>query len=157
LPDFGQFPDRKPPKVGQIGDPDEEALSWAGDEDRGRARPELSRPSTEAEVEPDTGAPSEPPRGGARVLPVVFALPYLALTIGWVLGVQRTSSGTTELLTEILWQFGEFLAIVAAPLWFLTTTTQAHRIATRLGWFALGLGVLVPWPLVLGVLTAVAA
>jgi hypothetical protein len=63
--------------------------------------------------------------------------------------VQYTGSGTTDLVTEILWQFGEFTAIVAAPLWFgaAVTLTREGRAVTRAGWLALGAGLLIPWPL----------
>jgi hypothetical protein len=138
-------------------DDDEDALRWAGDEDRGRDAPRLGR---SADAGPDAGdappeeAPATPGAASRTVATVVFVLPYLALTIGWILGVQRTSSGTTQLATDILWQFGEFLAIVAPVLWFAAAValTRASRPLVRAGWLALGLGVLVPWPLVLGVL-----
>jgi hypothetical protein len=63
--------------------------------------------------------------------------------------VQYTGSGSTDLATEVLWQFGEFTAIVAAPLWFgaTLTLTRVGRLLTRIGWLALGAGLLVPWPL----------
>ena len=83
------------------------------------------------------------------VLTLFFGVVYLALTVGWILGVQYTGSGSTDLATEVLWQFGEFTAIVAAPLWFgaTLTLTRGGRVITRAGWLALGAGLLVPWPL----------
>ena len=74
---------------------------------------------------------------------------YLALAVGWILSVQYTGSGSTDLATEVLWQFAEFTAIVAAPLWFgaTLTLTRGGRVITRAGWLALGAGLLVPWPL----------
>ena len=80
---------------------------------------------------------------------MLFGVVYLALTVGWILAVQYTGSGSTALLTEVLWQFGEFTAIVAAPLWFgaALTLTRDGRPVARAGWLALGAGLLVPWPL----------
>lgn len=87
--------------------------------------------------------------GSARLVTILFGVVYLALTVGWILAVQYTGSGSTSLLTEVLWQFGEFTAIVAAPLWFgaTLTSTRGGRLVTRAGWLALGAGLLVPWPL----------
>jgi hypothetical protein len=51
-------------------------------------------------------------------------------------------------MTQVLWQFGEFTAIVAAPLWFGSTVLlTAGKSAQRFGWLTLGLGLLLPWPL----------
>jgi hypothetical protein len=88
---------------------------------------------------------------GRSVASVVFVLPYLALTVGWIFAVQQLSSGSASLFGEILWQFGEFLAMLAAPLWFAAavTLTRQHRPLVRVGWLALGMLVLLPWPLVL--------
>jgi hypothetical protein len=136
---------------------DDEALSWAGDEEQGRAAPRLRQ-----DVEPiaDAGIAEEPEEapgsGGRRAATVGFALPYLVFTIGWILSVQQLASGATSLFAEILWQFGEFLAILSAPFWFATTLSLSRdsRPLVRVGWLALGLGVLVPWPFVLTFLAA---
>jgi hypothetical protein len=133
---------------------DEEAFYWAGDEvggregarlPRGKAPDGVAGPPAE-DVDPDH---TPRPGPGGRVLTGAFGLVYLALTVGWILGVQFTGSGSTDLTTEILWQFGEFTAIVAAPLWFgaALTLTRGGRLLTRAGWLALGAGLLVPWPL----------
>ncbi|MCU1415993.1 MAG: uncharacterized protein JWP32_167, partial [Schumannella sp.] len=72
----------------------------------------------------------------------------LAITVGWILGTGYTTAGSVQLLPQLLWQFGEFTAIVAGPLWFAGTVlmTRGGRLLTRAGWLALGLGVLLPWP-----------
>jgi hypothetical protein len=134
---------------------DDEALSWAGDEEQGRAAPRLREP--EPVVVSDEVEPEEAPGArGRSVATAVFAVPYLAITVGWIFAVQQLSSGSRSLFAEILWQFGEFLAMLAAPLWLAATVTltKAHRPLVRVGWLALGLGLLVPWPLVLRFLAA---
>lgn len=139
---------------------DEEALRWAGDDEAGRDAPRLR--ADRAKAAADGAAPgddSEPRRPGdtARAAAAaVFALPYLAWTIGWILAVTQMSSGASQLLGEIIWQFGEFLAILAAPLWFAATLTLTRDAPprVRVGVLALGSGVLVPWPLVLQFLAA---
>ena len=81
------------------------------------------------------------------LITLLFGLLYLALTVGWILGTGYTSAGTTQLLPQLLWQFGEFTAIIAAPMWFGTTVLLTPwRLGVRAGALALGLGVLLPWP-----------
>lgn len=135
---------------------DDEALSWAGDEEQGRAGPRMPEPDAFAvaggEAEP-VEAPGSRGRAGATA---GFVVPYLAITAGWIFAVQQLSSGSGSLFGEILWQFGEFLAMLAAPLWFAATLTltKEHRPLVRVGWLALGFVLLVPWPLVLRLLAA---
>lgn len=138
-------------------DDDEDALRWAGDEEQGRAAPRLasSRAGGEAPVE-DADEPEAPGARGRSAAVAVFAVPYLAYTVLWILVVQRLTSGASELGTEILWQFGEFLAMLAAPAWFAATVTLTRESAprVRVGWLALGLGMLIPWPFVLDLYAA---
>lgn len=136
------------------GDEDEEALRWAGDELTGREGPRLPRTGTADAADaglapaPDPEVPAGPPRRpGLAAVTVLGALLYLVLTVGWILGTQYTSAGTGELWPQVLWQFGEFTAIVVAPLWFGTTVLLTpSKPGQRIGWLALGLGVLLPWP-----------
>jgi hypothetical protein len=142
-------------------DQDEEAFHWAGDEVGGREGARLPRkkaPDVVAGSAADVAIASPGPRSGsARLLTGFFGVVYLALAVGWILSVQYTASGSTAILSEVPWQFGEFTAIVVAPLWFgaTLTLTRGGRLLTRAGWLALGAGLLVPWPL-LPILAAVA-
>ena len=138
----------------ELGDDDAEALSWAGDSDRGQAHPTLAR-AVNVELR-DAAADDEPvaPRGSAATTLVtgLFGALYLAFTIGWIFAVQTLSSPSTQLLPEVMWQFGEFLAMIGAALWFGATVslTRGRALRVRLGWFALGSLVLLPWPVVVG-------
>lgn len=140
---------------------DAEALLWAGDEEQGRVRPRLAAsPAVEADdaavaLDADAsdavGDEDRVPRDApGTVVAVVAALLYLALTVGWVYSVQLTASPSTELFGEIVWQFGEFTAMIAAPIWFAAVIVRTRgRVGLRLGWSALGLGLLLPWPVLL--------
>jgi hypothetical protein len=136
-----------------VKDEDEDAFHWAGDEVGGREGPRLpskKAPDVVAGSSADVPSPASGPRSGsARLGTGFFGVVYLALTVGWILGVQYTGSGSTSVLATGLWGFGEFTAIVAAPLWFgaTLTLTRGGRPVTRAGWLALGAGILVPWPL----------
>lgn len=85
---------------------------------------------------------------------VVFAIVYLVIVVGWVLSVQVTGSGSTDLFVEISWQFGEFMAMVAGALWFavVLVLSRGRRTLVAVGGWALGALVLVPWPFALLVL-----
>jgi hypothetical protein len=136
-------------------DDDDAALSWAGDEEQGRAAPRL-RDSDPVVVAPEAAAEAAPGSRGRSVATGAFVVPYLVIAVGWIFAVQQLTSGSASLFAEILWQFGEFLAMLAAPLWFAAalTLTKAHRPRVRVGWLALGFVVLLPWPLILRFLAA---
>jgi hypothetical protein len=138
-------------------DDDDEALSWAGDDLRGGIDPlTRNRVSTTVEASADvvaeeSRAPSSLARTAANVL---FAILFLLVVVGWILSTQLTSAPSTDLFTEVAWQFGEFVAIISGALWFLTvlTLTVESRTRIRVGWFALGVAVLAPWPILLAAL-----
>lgn len=135
---------------------DDEALRWAGDDEQGRVAPRLrSTDEPSVAVEDDDDVEEAPGGRGRRAATVSFAVPYLALTIGWVFAVQLADS-PPDVLPAVLWQFGEFLAMLAAPLWFAATLTLSRdaRPRVRVGWLALGTLVLLPWPIILRFLAA---
>lgn len=144
-------------------DLDDDALTWAGDEEQGRMRPRLA--VSDAAVDAGDGSTlgsagdDDAARGLVPVardapgsaLAVVFGAVYLALTVGWIYSVQLTAAPSADLFPEVVWQFGEFTAMVAAPIWFGAVVALTRgRPASRAGWFALGTGLLLPWPVLLG-------
>ena len=88
---------------------------------------------------------------GRTAAAAMFAVAYLAIVVGWILSVQITGSSATDVFSQVAWQFGEFVAIISGALWYLAvlTLTPDARTAVRVGWFALGVGVLLPWPILL--------
>lgn len=136
---------------------DDAALRWAGDEARGQAGPTLATAASGTDADGSAAAsetdaaPSSPVR---LVGTGVFAGVFLAYTVGWILSVQAIASPATDLFSEVMWQFGEFLAIVAGALWFASTTylTRECRTVERFGWLGLGVLLLFPWPIVWGFL-----
>lgn len=148
----------------------DDALSW-GDEadasyvdpgrddlDRADADPAAERadgeePSSDAAASAER-APGDRRRAAVTAATGVLGGVYLMYSVGWILGIPLLSLTGPTLLIEIMYQFGEFLAIIASALWFATTLalTRGGRPAARLGWLALGALVLVPWPFLLGVL-----
>jgi|GEM_PF-855718 len=107
--------------------------------------------------EPDTKEVTPRPKKDRRRNPValsVFGGLYAVWALAWVLGVVAApSQRASSLLDAVMYQFGEFLAIIATPLvfgvvWWLTR--QSPR-ATRVSLLVTGLVVLLPLPLILPV------
>lgn len=147
----------RPGNVDPLGDEDDdEALRWAGDEERGRDAPNLRGSEPPAEVPLEHEQETAPGSRGRAAATVAFVLPYLLYAVAWIFAAQNLSSGSSSLQAEVLWQFGEFLTILAAPLWFAATLilTRDLRPLARVGWLALGLAVLIPWPFVLDLYAA---
>ena len=151
-------------------DPDEEsdddAFHWAGDEARGQAAPRLRGTNDDDDADAEAATDAATPvatvqrsRSATALLVAtgVFAGLYLAAVVGWILSVQLLSYPGIDLAGEIMWQFAEFLAMVAAALWFaavLTLTPEGtpRRGLKRFGWLVAGLALLLPWPFLLGAL-----
>jgi len=150
-----------PDAPGPLDEPDDdEALHWAGDEARAQAAPRLrdahtasGAPALEADA-PEADAVRTPAERALFAGTVAFGVAYLALSIGWISSVQLLVYPAFDLLGEIMWQFGEFLAMVAPALWFAATLTLTpegarHRGRTRMIALLVGALVLVPWPALL--------
>jgi hypothetical protein len=84
----------------------------------------------------------------------VFGGLYAVWTLAWVLGVVALpTQQASSVVDAVMYQFGEFLAIVAMPLWGALSwkLTAGSARSTRALWMILGLVVLFPVPLVLPV------
>ena len=151
---------------------DDSALRWDDLDDPSYSDPSLAglEPQT---VEPTSGdAPTDsesrheglegalargehPPRrsGGMAAITALGALIFAAYSLAWVIGVGSLPLSGPTLLIEVLYQFAEFLAIIASALWFgATVVLTRRRPGARAAWFALGTLVLLPWPFVFGVI-----
>lgn len=150
----------------------EEALDWGDPDDPSWVDPGApdSEPGAGAVLEHDGAADPAAVAGGAHETSAastadrrraaiaaatgVLGGVYLAYSVGWILSVGTLQLQGATLLIEVMYQFGEFLAIIACALWFgaVMALTRGGRPAVRLGWLALGTLVLVPWPFLLAVL-----
>lgn len=156
-------------------DPREDALDWGDPDDPSWVDPGRDDAPADDEVAPGdegadarvaTGAPvataasaagdpaADRRRTAVTAATGLLAGVYLAYSVGWILSVGTLPLVGATLLIEVMYQFGEFLAIIASALWFgaVMALTRGGRPAVRLGWLALGTLVLVPWPLIIGVL-----
>jgi len=133
-------------------DRDDDALSWGGQVDDPSyldgGRPAVPAPTPDAEVQ-ERAAPTNP------VLLFAYGIlagVYLLFSIGWVLSVQRNAFSSSNLFPEIMYQLGEFLAIISPPLFFglVFLLARGRRAVTRLLLLAAGIALLAPWPFILG-------
>jgi len=122
--------------------PTEPAFVWDESDDDSLAL--TSKGETEGSL---SGAP-RPDRG----LLATFGGLYSVWTVCWLLAIAAApAQQASSLLDAVMYQFGEFLAIVAAPLWFGASwwLTGASPTRVRVAWLTLGLFVLAPLPLIL--------
>lgn len=134
---------------------DEEALTWAGDEERGQVRPR-SRVGP-VETSPEEQDPDELDQRGENgtpgILLVVYGLlagAYGIFTLGWITSVLRGTTSLSNLPAEIMYQLGEFLAIALPALWFVAVLWLERQPRRRLLWLLIGIPLVLPWPWVLG-------
>jgi hypothetical protein len=131
-------------------DEDDDALTWAGDRDRTHVEAPVERETVVDELPDEDAAP----RTSSLLLVVygVLAGVYLLYTVGWITSVTRTTLPVYDLLSGILYQFGQFLAIASPALWLAATVllTRDRKPVVRLLWVVLGLVVVAPWPFLLG-------
>jgi hypothetical protein len=147
----------------------EAAFTWDGETDASHVagpRPQRARkpgrPPREPRPVAEAPAVSTPVGDASAAAPSssfllvtygILAGAYALYAIGWLASILRSTLTLDNLLSEIMYQLGEFLAIVAAPLWFASVffLTRGRRPIVRLLWLLAGLVVLVPVPFVLGV------
>lgn len=132
-------------------DADDDALSWAGDDPDRDDVPHPRRPSATT-VMPDVASERRPM--SAALLIVYGVLVGLAAiwTVGWIITVSRSTVTLPTLLSEFMYQFGEFLAIASPALWFgaVFLLTRGRKPLVTVLWLLIGLVVLVPWPTLFG-------
>lgn len=148
-------------------DPDEDALSWDGDDDRdGRRRvPPTSKPAATPTPQPtvaeETPKPvrevsddADAPQGVGTVSLVLFGLlggVYLLYTVGWALGGLGMQSRAMFMLPGVMYSAAMWVAVAAPALWFAAVLmlTRGAKDWVRLAGLVVGALLLVPWPFVM--------
>ncbi|MEX1078750.1 MAG: hypothetical protein WED09_06540 [Homoserinimonas sp.] len=126
-------------------DPDDEALSWGDEHDPTH----VDAPAETQVAAERTDAPAT--SSALLIVYGIFGGAYLLYSIGWIIAVQRDSYVQASLLAEIMYQFGEFLAIASPAVWLgaVLLLTREGRVLTRILWLLVGLVVVAPWPFIL--------
>ena len=108
----------------------------------------------EDEFEQDSAL--EPPRQRepGTVLTALLGGFYVMWGLAWVIGIaNQPIQPMFGVLDQIMVRFGDFLAYIATPLWFVVVLWlgSAWSVRARAGALVLGLVVLLPWPFILPV------
>ncbi len=148
----------------QVTSRDDDALSWAGDDDptlvsaaTGQPTPEASGPrendSTETVSDlPDESAehPSSEGLSSAALISLgVLGGIYLLYSVGWFVGGMRVHNLSGLLGIETAVTIPVLVLAVAAPaIWFTAAyvLTRSSRAWIRFAWLVAGALLLVPWP-----------
>lgn len=149
-----------------MADPDEDALSWAGEDDPSlvstiaNAKAEKSKRADAAAAATVTKVVIDSPAKPATssLLLVTYGLlagVYLLYTVGWVITIRRGNpgAGISDPFAKIMFQLTEGLAIASPALWFAAVIllTVRRKPIVRLLWLLVGIVVVIPWPFLLGV------
>ncbi|WP_261167276.1 DNA polymerase III subunit gamma/tau [Microbacterium sp. Marseille-Q6965] len=159
--------------------PDDDALSWAGDEDDptlvpgasgGAAEPVAAAgapvdaaprtggeraPEPAAEQRADDGEPEARRLGDVALVTLgVLGGVYLLWTVGWVLGAMRLRDWIqvqTGAVADAMFHGSMVLAILAPAIWFAASwyLTRGRPAWLRIAALLVGVVVLVPWPFVM--------
>lgn len=124
----------------------ESAFDWGESDDA------LILGDEKAEAAKSTRARSQNP-----AILAVFGGLYAVWSVAWVLGVVAApTQQASSVLDAVMFQFGEFLGMVAAPLWFgvVWWLTSASSRVVRVVLLLIGLVVLLPLSLILPVVAA---
>lgn len=132
-------------------DSDDEALSWAGDEDRPSAP--APTPGTATAAAPPVPKPT---LGQSALLVIygVFAGVGVLYSLAWLFtSIKFGSFGLfSDPLQAGMATFGRWLAVLAPALWALAVFAllRDRGASVKLTWLLLGAIVLVPWPWLMG-------
>lgn len=136
-------------------DPDDEALTWAGDTD-----PSLASSAAGTVPEEPAAATVDGSATPRAQVPAVLLVSYgvlagiyLIYAVGWAVSMQRSTIEQPDALSEFMFTLGELLAIASPALWFgaVVVLTRGRKPLPRLLGLLAGLAVVIPWPFVLGV------
>lgn len=139
--------------------PEEDALSWAGDDDRlttgsplsakrdARGASSVKQPSKQSDTD------SAEPSGLSSVALIgfgIFAGIYLLFSVAWLITALRNPTQIADVLGNAMFQFGLWLSVLSPAIWFgaVLYLGKNKKVSTRLLFLLLGAAVLIPWPYV---------
>ena len=117
---------------------DDDALRWGPDDE------------FEQDWEPESPRQREP----GTLLTALLGGFYVMWGLAWVIGIaNQPIQPMFGVLDQVMIRFGDFLAYIATPLWFVVVLWlgTSWSLRARAGALLLGLIVLLPWPFILPV------
>ena len=143
--------------------PEEDALSWAGDDDRLTTGSPLSAKrdaggasSVKKPRSKTTSATTEvadEPQGLSSAALIGFGIfggIYLLFSVAWLITALRNPTQIADVLGNAMFQFGLWLAVASPAIWFgaVLYLGKDKKVVTRLLFLLLGVVILIPWPYV---------
>lgn len=141
--------------------PEEDALSWTGDEDRlttgspASAKREVGGASSvkRTKKSQEAAETEEPPTGLSSAALIGFGIfggIYLLFSVAWLITALRNPTQIADALGNAMFQFGLWLSVAAPAIWFgaVLYLAKDKRVSTRLLFLVVGVLVLIPWPYV---------
>lgn len=132
-----------------------EALSWAGDQEADLLRPKNIKDSpSETAAANRSEQKTLDPLPAPSAWPVIFGVfggIYILYVVGWALHIFTHQVPHYDVLSAIMGELSEALAIVGPIFWFFAVLVivPAKRPVMRLIWFIIGSLVMIPWPLII--------
>lgn len=126
---------------------DDEALNWDGDDDVVRGD-EPEEDEKEAKPKRRIFDVVREMSGAERVTAALFVAVSIVWAVGWGIVVGQNPIWIPNMVISVMYELGEFLAIIASPL-AVFTVVQLARGRARLMWLIGVVVVTFPWPLVL--------
>ncbi|MFA9276842.1 MAG: hypothetical protein ACEQR4_03230 [Rhodoluna sp.] len=143
--------------------PEEDALSWVGDDDRLTTGSPLSAKrdaggasSVKKPRSNTTSATTEvadEPQGLSSAALIGFGIfggIYLLFSVAWLITALRNPTQIADVLGNAMFQFGLWFAVASPAIWFgaVLYLGKDKKVATRLLFLLLGVVILIPWPYV---------
>ncbi len=133
---------------------DDDALSWAGDEDRltsgasGKAANKRGASSVNPESQEHLG-----PQSLSSVALVgfgIFAGIYLLFSVAWLITAMRNTKELSDVFANFMFQAGVWACVLAPAMWFgaVLFLARGKSTARHFIWLLIGVIVLIPWPYV---------
>lgn len=141
--------------------PDEDALSWAGDEDRlttgspASAKREAGGASSvrKSTTSKDHPSPDDSPAGLSSAALIGFGIfggIYLLYSVAWLITALRNPTQIADALGNAMFQFGLWLSVASPAICFSAVLYlgKERKVSVRFLYLLLGVLVLIPWPYV---------
>lgn len=151
--------------------PDDDALRWEGGTDPTLDAPARRRPPAHPESEAPADESDPPDKWSNPAAPAADALPaatppadsfalamgvlggiYFLYTLGWFISTSRAGNPLADPVGAFMFSLGAWLAVAAPLIWFGTAAwLTGGRPRLRIGWLLVGVVLLAPMPVILGV------
>lgn len=148
------------PRASRMSTHEEDALSWAGDDDRlttgspfSAKRDAGGASSVNEALTAGESLSPEKPSGLSSIALIGFGIfggVYLLFSVAWLITALRNPTEILDPLGNAMFQLGLWLAVASPAIWFgaVLYLGRNSKVATKLLFLLVGVAVLIPWPYV---------